>query len=109
MPPRTTRKSNRPRVADRTMVDTVQPQGLQVSETEWRRRDQNGTAEMEQPNQVRGAQHPNQASLITDRAGCREPYPRLRRREKNVLDIPSYRTGDYTKNPSPRRQGLQRS
>ena len=28
MPPRTTRKSNRPRVADRTMVDTVQPHGF---------------------------------------------------------------------------------
>src|SRR5580692_9291353 len=26
-------------------------------------------------------------------AGCREPNPRLRRREKNVLDIPLYRTG----------------
>jgi hypothetical protein len=24
-------------------------------------------------------------------AGCREPNPRLRRREKNVLDIPLYR------------------
>jgi hypothetical protein len=30
------------------MVDTIQPQGLQVSETEQRRRDQDGTAEMEQ-------------------------------------------------------------
>ena len=28
MPPRTTRKSNRPRASDRSMVDTVQPQGL---------------------------------------------------------------------------------
>ena len=25
---------------------------------------------------------------------CREPSPRFRRRKKNVLDIPSYRTGD---------------
>jgi hypothetical protein len=32
-------------------------------------------------------------------AGWREPNPRLRRREKNVLDIPLYRTGDYAQNP----------
>ena len=30
-------------------------------------------------------------------AGCREPNPRIPRREKNVLDMPSYRSGDYTK------------
>jgi hypothetical protein len=29
-------------------------------------------------------------------AGCREPNPRIRRREKNVLDMPSYRSGRYT-------------
>ncbi len=28
--------------------------------------------------------------------GCRGENPRLRRREKNVLDIPSYRTGVST-------------
>src|SRR5438309_10952611 len=34
MPSRTTRKSNRPRASDRTMVDTpIQPQRLPVSET----------------------------------------------------------------------------
>ena len=32
-------------------------------------------------------------------AGCREPNSRLRRREKNVLDIPLYRSGHYTQNP----------
>ena len=32
-------------------------------------------------------------------AGCREPNPRLRRREKNVLDIPLYRPGHFTQNP----------
>jgi hypothetical protein len=32
-------------------------------------------------------------------AGCREPNPRLRRREKNVLDIPLYRTGHSVNNP----------
>jgi hypothetical protein len=31
MPPRITRKSTRPRASDRSMVDTVQPQGLFVS------------------------------------------------------------------------------
>jgi hypothetical protein len=29
-------------------------------------------------------------------AGCRGKYPRLRRREKNVLDLPLYRTGNFT-------------
>ena len=29
-------------------------------------------------------------------AGCREPNPRIPHREKNVLDMPSYRSGDYT-------------
>src|SRR5260221_14516996 len=37
MPPRTTRKSYRPRVSDRTMVGTAQPPCLSVSDTEWRR------------------------------------------------------------------------
>ena len=32
-------------------------------------------------------------------AGCREINLRIRRREKNVLDIPFYRSGDYTQNP----------
>src|ERR1035437_4996632 len=36
MPPRTTRKSDRPRVSDRTMVGTLQPSCLSVSNTEWR-------------------------------------------------------------------------
>jgi hypothetical protein len=34
--PRTTRKSYRPRVSDRTMVGTLQPPCLSVSDTEWR-------------------------------------------------------------------------
>jgi hypothetical protein len=37
MPPRTTRKSHRPRVSDRTMVDTKPPFCLFVSSTAWRR------------------------------------------------------------------------
>ena len=39
MPSRTTRKSTRPGASDRSMVDTVQPPGLPVSETDRRRRD----------------------------------------------------------------------
>ncbi len=34
-------------------------------------------------------------------AGCREPNPRIPRREKNVLDMPSYRSGDYTSLTAP--------
>src|SRR5580692_9276646 len=37
MPPRTTRKSYRPRASDRTMVDTKPPFCLFVSSTAWRR------------------------------------------------------------------------
>src|SRR5579864_4836169 len=37
MPPRTTRKSYRSRVSARTMVGTVHPPCLPVSDTEWRR------------------------------------------------------------------------
>src|ERR1039458_10770321 len=44
------------------------------------------------------------ASSMLRGAGCREPTPRLRRREKNVLDIPLYRSGHYTQNPIPRSQ-----
>src|SRR6266849_6544026 len=38
------------------------------------------------------------ASSMVRGAGCREPNPRIPRREKNVLDMPSYRSGDYTQN-----------
>ncbi len=34
-------------------------------------------------------------------AGCREINLRIRRTEKNVLDIPSYRAGVSTQNPAP--------
>src|SRR6266436_5205408 len=37
MPPRTTRKSYRPRVSDRTMIGTLRPHCLFASETEGRR------------------------------------------------------------------------
>src|SRR6266487_5897047 len=36
------------------------------------------------------------ASSMVTGTGCRGENPRLRRREKNVLDIPSYRTGVST-------------
>src|ERR1035437_1420442 len=39
------------------------------------------------------------ASSMLRGAGCREPNPRLRRREKNVLDIPLYRPGHSAQNP----------
>src|SRR6266700_7274303 len=38
------------------------------------------------------------ASSMVRGAGGREPNPRLRRREKNVLDIPLYRSGRFTQN-----------
>src|SRR5207237_6711134 len=37
MPSRTTRQTTRPRASDRSMVDTVQPHGLPVSESDRRR------------------------------------------------------------------------
>src|SRR5438552_13748420 len=39
------------------------------------------------------------ASSMVTGAGCRGENPRLRRRQKNVLDIPSYRTDDNLRNP----------
>jgi len=43
-------------------------------------------------------------------AGCRELNPRLRRREKNILDIPFYRPGHYAQNaPAWRRFRLSMS
>lgn len=42
------------------------------------------------------------ASSMVREAGCREPSPRIRRREKNVLDMPSYRPGHFTQVPTPK-------
>src|ERR1039458_5305456 len=42
-----------------------------------------------------GERHQTASSLVRG-AGCRGPTPRLRRREKNVLDMPLYRSGVYT-------------
>src|ERR1700756_2411053 len=44
-----------------------------------------------------GAGHRTSVSLVRA-AGCREINLRIRRREKNVLDIPFYRTGDSAQN-----------
>src|SRR5215472_10103874 len=70
MPPRITRKSYRPRVSDRTMVDTpYNHYGLHSFKIEWRCRHQNTRAsEMEKENQRRwsGADQ-NQASVIARR------------------------------------------
>src|SRR6266496_3580215 len=39
------------------------------------------------------------SSIMATGAGCRGENPRLRRREKNVLDIPFYRAGVSAENP----------
>src|ERR1700692_958919 len=41
-------------------------------------------------------QDTRRASSMVRGTGCRETNLRVRRREKNVLDIPFYRSGDYT-------------
>ena len=100
MPSRITRKSTRPRVSDRTMVDTVQPHALASF------RNQSALSPLMKMQLLRWnkakpkttrARHETRASALSEPGtGCREPLPRFRRRENNVLDIPSYRTGDYT-------------
>src|SRR5580700_1251142 len=80
MPPRTTRKSHRPRVSDRTMVGTAQPLCLSASETEGRRYDMTmnlGKSEITAP-------HYN--------AGLDDEMPSSRRGSV-FLDIPFYSTG----------------
>ena len=102
MPSRITRKSTRPRVADRTMVDTVQPRVLasfrnrsalsllmNMQLLRWSKAKPETTGQ-----DTRLERH----SYLTRDWMPRTINPRFRRREKNVLDIPSYRTGDYTQN-----------
>src|SRR4029077_16535556 len=79
MPPRTTRKSHRPRLSDRTMVGTAQPLCLSASETEGRRYEMTmnlGKREITAP-------HYN--------AGLDDEMPSSRRGSV-FLDIPFYRT-----------------
>src|SRR6266852_7264144 len=97
MPSRITRKSTRPRVADRTMVDTVQPRVL----ASFRNRSALSllmNMQLLRWSKAKPTPGPDTrpASSMVTGAGCRGENPRLRRREKNVLDIPSYRTGDCT-------------
>src|SRR5260370_23753680 len=103
MPSRITRKSTRPRVADRTMVDTVQPTsacqfqkpiGVVVT-------NEHAAAEMEQSKtRNHTARHKTRASLLSGKGlDAANHNPRLRRRGENSLDSPSYRTGDSTQNP----------
>ncbi len=80
MPPRTTRKSHRRTVSDRTMVGTAQPLCLSASETEGRRYEMTmnlGKSEITAPH--------NNAGLDDEIASSR--------RGSVFLDIPFYRTG----------------
>jgi len=90
---RITRKSTRPRVADRTMVDTVQPRVL----ASFGNRSASSLLmkmQLLRWNNAEPTPGPDTrpASSMVAGTGCRGENPRLRRREKNVLDIPSYRT-----------------
>ena len=83
MPPRTTRKSHRRTVSDRTMVGTAQPLCLSASETEGRRYEMTmnlGKSEITAPH--------NNAGLDDEIASSR--------RGSVFLDIPFYRTGFRT-------------
>src|SRR6266568_5303091 len=97
---RITRKSTRPRVADRTMVDTVQPRVL----ASFGNRSASSLLmkmQLLRWNNAEPTPGPDTrpASSIVAGTGCRGENPRLRRREKNVLDIPPYRTDDNLRNP----------
>lgn len=91
MPPRITRKSTRPRVSDRTMVATEQPYCLSVSGVA--RRSCCQDSEPVKWNTPAIAGTTPEKPLIGEVAGNGGPDPQLRRREKNVLDFPFYRTG----------------
>src|SRR5438105_15106700 len=102
MPYRITRKSTMPRVADRTIVDTVQPRVL----ASFRNRSASSLLIIMKMHLLRwnnaeptpGPDTRPASSMVTG-TGCRGENLRLRRREKNVLDIPSYRTDDNLRNP----------
>jgi hypothetical protein len=52
-------------------------------------------------NGITHGNHTRRAPSMVREAGCREPNSRLRRREKNVLDISFYRSGHRSaQNPS---------
>ena len=95
MPPRITRKSTRPRASDRPMVDTVQPHGL----IQFRNRLASSLlTKMQLLRWNNPGHHTTRASSMVKGAECREINLRIRRREKNVLDIPLYRSGHSAQN-----------
>jgi hypothetical protein len=75
------------------MVDTIQPHGLTAFETDRRRR---YYVKMPLLRWSNPGHDTRRASSLVRGAGCREIDLHIRRREKNVLDIPFYRSGDYT-------------
>src|SRR2546430_2336085 len=82
------------------MVDTLQPQGL----AGFRNRSASSLLMKMQLltwNNAKPTPGPDTrpASSMVVGAGCRGENPRLRRREKNVLDFPFYRPGVYTHDP----------
>src|SRR5260370_31157896 len=71
---------------------------------------EHAAAEMEQSKtRNHRARHKTRASLLSDKGlDAANHNPRFRRREKNVLDIPSYRTGDSAHNWSMSPLGILR-
>jgi len=70
------------------MVDTVQPRGL-IQFRNWLA--SSLLTRCSCWDGITQGHDTTRASSMVRGAGCREPNPRLRRREKNVLDIPLYR------------------
>src|SRR5260370_23886628 len=102
MPLRTSRKSTRPRASDRSMVATIQPYGLMRFETDRRRRYYRRCSYCDGTTRART---PDERLPWLRGAGGREINLRIRRREKNVLDIPSLSKNTF-KRESPR-SGIQ--
>src|SRR5215467_735867 len=103
MPPRITQESHRPRVSDRTMVDTCKTaQACLVSRFEWRCRNRNRSAtEMEKQNQRSWFRtHQRQASRLAPRGWkSRNVSPLSVEGELFSLTFPFYRTGNTAQNP----------
>ena len=96
IPSRTTQQSTRPRASDRSMC--CQPgnrHGLPASETD--RRSHYSTRMQLRWNHARSANIPTPP--LTHGAGRQGNTFSFRSREKNVLDISSYRSGDSAQNP----------
>jgi hypothetical protein len=94
IPSRITRKSTRPRASDRSMC--CQPgnrHGLSASETDRHRR---YSIRMQPRWTMQDPRHDPNTSPHVQGAGRQGNLFSFRSRHKNVLDIPSYRSGDYT-------------